>query len=410
MRQLVGLFAVSIIATNPVSAAKDSCLECHSSLEGVLQAPAKAFATDIHAHRGFRCNDCHGGDPNVDDPELAMSRSRGFVGKVRRTGIPQLCARCHSDANLIHKFKPRQRIDQLTQYQTSVHGKRLAAGDEAVATCIDCHSVHNIRETKDPLSPTYPLRLPQTCGNCHADAAHMAKYKIPVTQLADYQKSVHWQALSKGNDLTAPNCATCHGNHGATPPAVGSVAAVCGTCHVVFEDLFSKSPHQPAFAEMGACVVCHSNHAIERPSREMLVGASSVCSQCHDAGSEGGKAAAEMSALIDSLEKSVQRSDEILERGRSYGMEVSEAVLRQVDAKENLVKARVAIHAFRVDAVKKPVNDGLAVTTETWKAGQQALLERDHRRKGLGVSLIAIAITIAGLWLAIRRIDAKQNA
>jgi hypothetical protein len=142
----------------------------------------------------------------------------------------------------------------------------------------------------------------------------------------------------------------------------------------------------------------------------MLAGPSSVCSQCHDAGSEPGKAAAEMAALIDSLEASIHRSDEVLSRAREYGMEVSEALLRQVEANENLVKARVAVHAFRVDAVRKPVNDGLAVTSETRKAGEQALVERDHRRRGLAVSLIAIGITIAGLWLAIRRIDAGQSA
>jgi hypothetical protein len=358
----------------------------------------------------LRCNDCHGGDPNVDDPGVSMNRERGFVGKPSRRKIPELCARCHSDATMIHKFKPQQRTDQLAQYRTSVHGKRLAAGDEAVATCVDCHSVHDIRETKDPLAPVYPPRLPETCGRCHADAAHMAKYKIGTTQLADYQKSVHWRALAKSNDLSAPNCATCHGNHGATPPQVSSVAAVCGSCHVVFEDLFSKSPHQPVFSELGACVVCHSNHAIQQPSREMLAGASSVCSQCHDASSEGGRAAAEMATLIDRLDQSVRQSDEILERGRRYGMELSEAMLQQVEAKENLVKARVAVHAFRIDAVRKPVNDGLAVTRQTRSAGQDALKERDHRRKGLGVSLIAIFVTITGLWLTIRRIEVKQNA
>jgi predicted CXXCH cytochrome family protein len=339
-----------------------------------------------------------------------MNPARGFVGKPGRTKIPELCARCHSDATVIHKFKPQQRVDQLAQYRTSVHGKRLAAGDDAVATCVDCHGVHDIRETRDPEAPVYPLRLPETCGRCHADVTHMAKYKISTTQLADYQKSVHWRALSKRNDLSAPNCATCHGNHGATPPQVGSVAAVCGTCHVVFEDLFSKSPHEPVFSGMGACVVCHSNHAIQQPSREMLAGASSVCSQCHDASSEGGKAAVAMATLIDSLDQSVRRSDDILERGRSYGMEVSEPMLRQVEAKENLVKARVAVHAFRVDAVRKPVNDGLAIVRQTWSAGQDALKERDHRRMGLGISLVAIFITITGLWLTIRRIEAKQNA
>jgi hypothetical protein len=397
-------FAISLAAV-----AKDSCLECHSILAGTLQAPAKAFGADVHSRHGFRCNDCHGGDPTVDDPDISMSAAKGFVGKVARTAIPKLCARCHSDANLIHKFRPQQRIDQLAQYQTSVHGKRLAAGDEAVATCIDCHSVHDIRETKDPQSPTYPLRLPQTCARCHADAGHMAKYKIGTAQFADYQSSVHWQALSKGNDLSAPNCATCHGNHGATPPQVGSIAEVCGTCHVVFGELFSKSPHQAPFAAMGSCVVCHSNHAIQRPSDEMLAGSASVCSQCHDDSSAGGKAALEMSSLLKSLRESVLRSDQILERSRSYGMEVSEALLRQSEAKENLVKARLAVHAFRVEAVRKPVTAGLSVTTETWNAGEAALRERDHRRIGLAVSLVFILITLAGLWLTIRRIEGKPK-
>lgn len=401
---LAGFFVLGLAL-----AAKDSCLECHSNLDGRLQAPAKSFPTDIHSHHGFRCNDCHGGDPSVDDPEIAMSASRGFVGKVRRSAIPKLCARCHSDATLIHKFRPQQRVDQLAQYQTSVHGKRLAGGDEAVATCIDCHSVHDIRETKDPQSPTYPTRLPQTCARCHADAGQMAKYKIGTTQFADYQTSVHWEALSKRNDLSAPNCATCHGNHGATPPQVGSIAEVCGTCHVVFQELFSKSPHQAAFAELGACVVCHSNHAIKRPSDALLAGSDAICSQCHDESSAGGKTAMEMSSLIKSLDDSVQRSEAILERSRSYGMEVSEALLRQGEAKENLVKARVAVHAFRADAVRMPVTAGLAVTRETWKAGEAALRERDYRRLGLSVSLAFILITLTGLWLTIRRIEGKQK-
>ena len=86
-------------------------------------------------------------------------------------------------------------------------------------------------------------------------------------------------------------------------------------------------------------------------------------------------------------------------------MEVSQALLRQTDAKENLVKARVAVHAFQVDAVRKRVSEGLAVTQETWNAGAAALRERDHRRIGLAVSLTFIVITLAGLGLAIRRIE-----
>jgi len=392
--------------------AKDSCVECHSVMDGKLQAPATAFANDVHRRRGFSCADCHGGDRNADDPQAAMSRAKGFAGKIARTAVPALCARCHSDANLIHKYLPQQRVDQYAQYQTSVHGKRLAAGDAAVANCVDCHSVHDIREVKDPQSPMHPLRLPETCARCHSDAAHMAKYKIPTDQLAEYRKSVHWQALARRGDLSAPNCASCHGNHGATPPQVASVADVCGSCHALIEDLYNQSPHRPAFAAMGAagCVTCHGNHGVLKPSPAMLAGDKAVCTQCHEADSAGGKAAVAMAGLINGLGTALDRSDETLQRAARSGMEVSEAVLRQQEARQTLVKARVAVHAFRVGAVSEPAKAGLALTAETRRAGEGALKERDLRRLGLAASLIAIAATIIGLWLAIRQIEGTPPA
>jgi predicted CXXCH cytochrome family protein len=404
-------FLILLLVLPALGAAKDSCVECHSALDGNLQTPAAAYSKDVHQHQGFSCADCHGGDRTSDDPEAAMSRAKGFIGKPARTAVPQLCARCHSDAALMHKFRPQQRVDQYAQYLTSVHGKRMAAGDTAAANCVDCHSVHDIREVKDPLSPVYPLRLPETCARCHADAKHMAKYKIPTTQLADYRKSVHWKAL-EGGDLSAPGCASCHGNHGAVPPQVASVANICGTCHVVMEDLYNKSPHQPAFAAMGVagCVTCHSNHEVLKPSTAMLAGDQAVCTQCHEADSAGGKAAREMAGQITGLQSALKESDQVLARASNSGMEVSEAVLRQREAQENLVKARVAIHAFRVAAVDEPVKAGLAIAAETRRAGENALHERDVRRIGLGIALLTIVITMAGLWLALRVVEQRPPA
>lgn len=391
----------------PAFGAKDSCVECHSALDGRLQAPATAFANDVHRHRGFSCADCHGGDRTAEDPDTAMNRARGFLGKIARTAVPKLCARCHSDASLIHKFRPQQRVDQYAQYQTSVHGKRIAAGDAGAANCVDCHSVHDIREVRDPLSPVHPLRLPETCARCHASAAHMARYKLATNQFEEYRKSVHWEALARRGDLSAPSCASCHGNHGATPPQVGSVSAVCGTCHALMEDLFTKSPHQAAFKAMGVagCVVCHSNHEILKPSPAMLAGERSVCTQCHDPASAGARAASQMAGLIGKLDGALGRSDEILGRARRSGMEVSEALLREQEARESLVKARVAVHAFEVAAVSKPVGEGLGIAAETYRAGESAMRERDYRRMGLAISLLAIVITMAGLWLALRAIE-----
>jgi predicted CXXCH cytochrome family protein len=407
MRTLL-LFVLVIPATLP---AADSCLDCHAKLEGNLAAPAQAFPRDIHSRHGFGCVDCHGGDKTTDDMDRSMSKARGFLGKIPRRDVPKVCARCHSDTNLIHRYKPQQRTDQLAQYQTSVHGKRLAAGDASVANCIDCHSVHDIREVRHALSPVHPLRLPETCAKCHADAGRMSKYKLDTHQFEQYRGSVHWDALSKRGDLSAPSCASCHGNHGATPPQVSSVAAVCGTCHVLLEDLYKKSPHEPVFAASGAggCTVCHDNHGIKKPSSEMLAGQKSVCVQCHDATSAGGVAAAKMAEQLGKLSAALDRSEGILRRARESGMEVSEAQLKQIDARENLIKARVAVHAFRVAAVDKPVNDGLAIAAETYRAGQGALQEKDRRRIGLGVSLITIIVTLAGLALAIRAIEKRPE-
>ena len=394
MRLSAVLFMACVAA---VAAGKDSCVDCHSTLEGKLKAPVSALRDSIHTHRGFSCASCHGG--NAAEADARKAHGGNFKGKIARTEVPQLCAQCHSDANLMKKFSPKARVDQLQQYQTSTHGKRLQAGDTKVATCVDCHGSHDTREVKHPQSAVHPLRLPGTCANCHG------------VQHKDYATSVHWNAVSKRGDLSAPTCASCHGNHGAAPPQVQSIAAVCGSCHVLQEEMFNKSPHQPVFAAMGAagCMVCHSNHAVHSPSEAMLAGSTSVCSQCHDATSSGGKTAEQMAKLLGGLDTALNQADAVLSTAEKSGMEVSEAILNQRDGHEQLVKARVAVHAFQTAAVSADVDKGLAIAATTRKAGEEALRERGVRRIGLGVSLLAILATIAGIWLVIKSIERSQD-
>src|SRR5262249_31323599 len=152
---------------------------------------------------------------------------------------------------------------------------------------------------------------------------------------------------------------------------------------------------------------CHSNHAIKMPSVAMLAGKDAVCTQCHDATSAGGVAAADMGSMLKGLEQALDKSDEILKHAHESGMEGSEAQLKQMEGRENLVKARVAVHAFNPAAVKGPVTDGMAIARETYKAGQNALRERNQRRIGLAVSLIAILLTMLGLRMAIRNLESK---
>ena len=140
--------------------AKNSCLDCHFALDPPLRVTPEQFSQDIHAQKGLNCASCHGGDPTNEDPEVAMGRAAGFRGKIQRAQIPVLCAKCHSDAAYMRRYNPSLRTDQLSQYQTSVHGKRLRVGDGKVAVCTDCHGVHDLRPATDARSKVHSLNVP----------------------------------------------------------------------------------------------------------------------------------------------------------------------------------------------------------------------------------------------------------
>lgn len=390
-------------------ATKDNCATCHLEIgDDRLTAPAKAFADDIHKAKGFGCVACHGGDANEQGME-AMSPAKGFLGKPPRQQIPSLCGRCHSDAQFMKRYNPALRVDQVTEYATSTHGRRLREfNDPKVAVCVSCHPAHSIRPPSDPKSSVYPLHVADTCGRCHGDAAYMAEYKIPTDQLQEYKTSIHWKAMSAKGDLSAPTCNNCHGNHGATPPGVGWVGNVCGQCHAVTADLFRKSVHAKAFAEMGSpgCATCHQNHAINEPSDAMLgLGDQAVCSACHSQDDRGGKTALEMRASIDSLASEFDKARAILGRAEQAGMEVSQAQFDLNGAREALIKARTAIHGFAATGVRQEVEPGIGIARKAYARGVRAMDELGYRKKGLGVSLVIIVALIAGLILKIRQID-----
>src|SRR4029079_7787060 len=116
----------------------------------------------------------------------------------------------------------------------------------------------------------------------------MKPYKIPTDQLQKYRESVHADALLKKQDLSAPTCNDCHGNHGAVPPGAASVANVCGTCHARQSELLSASP-----MSFNQCLACHNNHDVRHPT-DALIGVTSeaTCVTCHDTGAAGYQAAA----------------------------------------------------------------------------------------------------------------------
>ncbi|MFQ5705989.1 MAG: cytochrome c3 family protein [bacterium] len=393
---------------------ENSCISCHLEVGEELAVPVEGMKSDIHAEKGLSCADCHGGDPKAGldgDMDAAMDPAKGYIGAPKRAEIPQFCARCHSNPSYMRRFNPRVATDQFDRYQTSVHGKRLKRGDTKVATCVDCHGVHGIRNAKDARSSVYPLNIPATCARCHADAEYMKAYDIPTDQIEAYKTSVHGIALLQKGDLAAPACNDCHGNHGASPPGAPSVAYICGQCHLNNSELFLKSPHRAAFDDLGLpeCETCHGNHGIQLPSDEMLgVGEKSICTDCHEEDSKGYVTSVAMREQIERLKGQIFLADSLVSKAERAGMQVSEAKFQLKDAHDALIKARTQIHSLSVSSITEVTKGGLGLTSKAVTAGRKALSELQFRRKGLAISIIFILILAAGLFLKIKEVDRKH--
>lgn len=306
-----------------------SCVACHTDPEWFDQKSIDSLSGEgVHHQADLSCHDCHGGNPDpalAGDFEGAMDRgysSNPYRGVPERSEIPAFCGRCHSNPEFMRRYHPDPRVDQEREYWTSRHGIELKAGNAKVATCVDCHGAHGVLGPRDNASPIHPTRVADTCRHCHGDKEYMADATtsdgrpMPVDQHARWTRSVHATAMFEKEDLTAPTCNDCHGNHGATPPGLDSIAYVCGQCHGREAELFRASgkrdgfrrhneyveglgsqpcadchaPSEPQAALTGfhsftECASCHGNHAVVRPTVAMLGVMPPVpCAFCHGTG------------------------------------------------------------------------------------------------------------------------------
>ena len=250
MKFSILLVALTTLLGCGACAGKDSCFDCHRVMEGM----SLKFTNDIHFAKAISCANCHGGDPNEPNQNISMNASRGFKVRVTRQGVPEFCGSCHSDTNVMSKSESQPRVDQLAKYQTSVHGKLLAAGRKRSAECVDCHGVHDTRAVRDPLSTASPQRISKTCAKCHESSAE----------------------------------AFANSRHGR---------------------IFTN-PRRPG------CTVCHSAHDTQPATMAMLTGRTSVCIRCHRPGSPPIKLAEDMAQVLAGLEAAGPDSKDALDRAR----------------------------------------------------------------------------------------------
>jgi nitrate/TMAO reductase-like tetraheme cytochrome c subunit len=249
--------------SQPPDEVSDTCLMCHS--EGV---DGSRFAESVHGAMGFTCTSCHTDLEGKDLPHETP------LAKVD-------CAACHTDA--------------VAAFATSVHAAAIRSDTNSrAATCVDCHTAHEIRASTDPASATYALNLPQTCSRCHSDPAVIAAGHIAAGNVGEaFKDSIHGRAISRSGLLVAANCTSCHNAHDILakedPDSTvfrANIPSTCAACHEGIHAQFARGSHG-ASLEAGrsagpVCTDCHSAHQIQRADvGSWRLDTITECGTCH---------------------------------------------------------------------------------------------------------------------------------
>jgi hypothetical protein len=227
------------------------------------------FADSVHGWLGMACVDCH--------TDLAVAPDLPHADQL----APVVCATCHKSS--------------VTAYESGIHAvARQEAGNGSAATCVDCHSAHEVLSSSDARSLTYPLNLPATCSRCHGNDAIIERGNIAIGNVAAlYEDSIHGQGVSRAGLLVAANCSSCHGGHDIRASADersrvnrDNVPAMCGSCHEGILTTYDASSHGENVADGNGqapvCIDCHSAHEIQRTDAgPWQLAAIRECGTCH---------------------------------------------------------------------------------------------------------------------------------
>jgi len=377
-------------------------VNCHKTLAGKHQDITSAWESSIHATRGVRCPDCHGGDPSATSASAAMSPAAGYIGVPDKQKIPGLCASCHARPELMRQYDLP--VDQYAKYLESQHGQLLAQGDLRVATCFDCHDGHGTRQKKDIAAKVYPTNSPALCASCHSDKNLMAPYGIPTNQFELYEKSVHGIALLQRQDMRAPNCATCHGTHGAVPPGFKEVANVCGSCHTATQESYLKSKH--AVGDGPKCVTCHGRYDVAKPTEDLFVGNQPRhCGACHPANSPIGEQVDQIHRILTEAATAYEEAEAKVKEAEQRGLIVTVEEGRLRESITNLITARAVQHTTQLSTIEAKTTKSKEISDSVKKAAEHAIQETVFRRQAMVVSVAAVLFTVVSLIIAKREMD-----
>jgi cytochrome b subunit of formate dehydrogenase/nitrate/TMAO reductase-like tetraheme cytochrome c subunit len=272
--------------------ALDVCTKCHGAVHDTYMKSdhGKAFAAGVKGAPS--CIDCHG-EHEVLSPDSALAQTS-------RLNRSKICLRCHADeAGVRARVGPS--VGFISSYENSVHAHAVSGGNDAAATCTDCHGSHSMLKGSNPASTVSKNNIAATCGQCHSDIREQ------------YEGSIHGKTLASGVQASA-TCTDCHGEHNIlspkdihSPVAAKNVSAqVCSPCHASVKltqkyglaadrfQSFSDSYHglagKSGSIEVANCASCHGVHDIkpssDPSSRINKANLVRTCGTCHPGANE----------------------------------------------------------------------------------------------------------------------------
>jgi cytochrome b subunit of formate dehydrogenase len=223
---------------HPKNVAK-TCAVCHGNTELAKKfripvvRPVEAYLQSAHARAiaqgkaGAVCTDCHGAHDIAPGSDPSSSIAHGK--------IPATCGKCHGAIAEV--------------FQHSIHGEAAARGVRDAPICTDCHGEHRILKRSEPNSPVSAANVSgETCGRCHGDTRMNDRVGLARDKVPSFQDSFHGLALRAGQ-LTAANCASCHGVHDIRPSSdprshvhPANLPQTCGNCHPGAGQRFALGP------------------------------------------------------------------------------------------------------------------------------------------------------------------------
>ncbi len=141
---LIGLLAVLLSSSLALA---DACVDCHENPKLKVQNPKlfyyyEDFQSSVHGVAELDCVDCHGGDPQTTDMDLAHN---GVLEPVAFDKIPVTCGQCHDQ--------------QRDTFVTSEH-YRILEDDGLAPNCVTCHGAME-------MDFIFVTRVKNTCSFCH---------------------------------------------------------------------------------------------------------------------------------------------------------------------------------------------------------------------------------------------------